>query len=363
MMFRFLAFSDLHAHSFKYGAKQVKVDHWKGVYNSRLVDALHVLDEVRQYAMNHRIDHVVFGGDLFHRRQIVHTDALNLVGFKLRQFDPIMLHMLLGNHDMGDRHGFVHHLNPFAHMSDYIRVHDTVGITTLSDYYNVGIITVPYTDDLEEAKRRLTIAGELADTSQHKINILLAHLGMQGAKVGSDYVLVQDTDISSLDVPHDKFDLCLFGHYHQHQQLFSNGWYIGATHEHNWGDSGGKRGFLDITLDQGKIDIQRIETSAPKFVKLYEGSDLNGVKSNDFVRCYVSAATPEAKQQVEQLLPTSHIELIEESPEEDMPSLDLDKLSIMDNLQTWLDAKGRGDDADLLAVGRALVAKALEKSI
>jgi DNA repair exonuclease SbcCD nuclease subunit len=128
----------------------------------------------------------------------------------------------------------------------------------------------------------LQAAGELADTSAQPA-ILFAHLGMQGAVVGSDYVLINESDISVPDVPHDKFAACFFGHFHEHQQLFGNGWFVGATHQHNWGDAGGLRGHLHVTVTKGKVSFEHIKNLAPEFV-VTRDDEKPFIKKNDFVK-------------------------------------------------------------------------------
>ncbi len=290
----FIAFSDLHAHNFPFGAK--RVEHYDsktfpGLYNSRLLDTVSVLRYIDEYARSQGIDTLVFGGDLFHRRSIQHTDVYNLVLRELyRMAEPRerTIIMIPGNHDYSDRLGQTHALQSIRHP----RIH--VGDTIQRFGSRTGFITVPFTDNLEEARRRLQEAGELADKQRGWPVVLLAHLGMQGAKVGSDYVLVDDNDVSVSDVPHEKFELCLFGHFHEHQRLFGNGWYIGATHQHNWGDSGGTRGFLHVQmLERGKVNFEHIPIpSAPRFIVAETQDELDAARAGDFVRYLVPVGDP-----------------------------------------------------------------------
>jgi len=306
----FVIFSDLHGHNFKYGSKRVPM--WKGAhYNTRLLDAVRVLDEIQAYVQVHEIPNVLFAGDLFHRRTKLDVDAYNLIFDRIARLGRILpvgggLFMLPGNHDYADRLGKIHVLESLQRLPG---VHVLDKIQAVSLIVGVSLVAVPYTPNLEQAKELLHLAGKL--TIPGEANILMAHQGMRGAKVGSDYILVSDQDVSVSDVPHDKFTACFFGHYHQHQKLFRNGWYVGATHEQNWSDVGGKRGFLHVRVFQDHVEFDRIETSAPKFI-LVDG-DTQGVttREQDFVRVLVDTAVSESVvRRLSTQIPCAELEVV-----------------------------------------------------
>lgn len=210
-----LVFSDHHAHPFTYGAKEVMYD---GVLtNSRLLASVDVLKQLHKYADDHDIKTVVFGGDLFHTREAVSTDAYNLTMQVLRPFlRDRRSFLLVGNHDCHDRDGFVHSLEGFKNWYDpNIRVVDArVGLPVYGDRYLLCF--VPYTEDRVKA---INLIKTLADWDFGGPKLLFAHLGMQGATVGSDYVLVNENDLGVDDIPTKAFTGCLFGHYHQHPTI------------------------------------------------------------------------------------------------------------------------------------------------
>lgn len=352
----FLVFSDLHAHNFRYGADRTTIPGRKGLYNSRLADTVSVLREIRDYAEYYNIKTIVFCGDLFHRRTSVPTDVRHVIFDTFREFEDhgIHLYAIIGNHDMGDRRGYVHSLAGLS--SDYIEVFDRdVGRTSFG---NLDFVFVPYTDDIEEARRRLKAAGDLVEDDPA---ILFAHLGMQGAKVGSDYVLVSDTDVSVKDVPHEKFAACFFGHFHEHQQLFKNGWYVGATHQHNWGDAYGSRGFLHVkAYNDGAVEFEQIGTMAPDFVITRDGNTSRGVpsmmKENDFVR-NITKDPYQDKDALKERWGIKHLELVSENSEnEQVFKLDISRFSPSNMLEDWVDFKNPDVDREtVIAVGKDIL--------
>jgi DNA repair exonuclease SbcCD nuclease subunit len=360
--FEFLVFSDFHAHNFPYGATRTTIPGLGGLYNSRLADSAAVLDEILKYALTYDIKHVVFCGDLFHRRTSVATDVRHVVVDRLHKFadEDIQLYMIPGNHDMGDRKGNVHSLVGLGELSDYIHVYDKVNVQ-----FGVGeavdFVFVPYTDSLEDAKSSLKAAGDLAEMGSNP-TILFSHLGMQGATVGSDYVLINESDITVPDVPHDKFAACFFGHFHEHQQLFANGWFVGATHQHNWGDAYGSRGYLHVKVDKGKVDFEQIPTYAPEFVVTRDGKtsrgELSMMKANDFVKNitkdkYLDREELRVKWELD-----NAPEIVIDTDEEDTEfSLDTTQLSPAAVVDKWVERKlPEGLDKDeVLRVGKDIL--------
>lgn len=338
-----LVFSDHHAHPFPYGSKEVF--HHGVLTNSRLVESVGVIEQMHKYAEDKGIKTIVFGGDLFHTRESVSTDAYNAILEVMALFLKGRKSFLLtGNHDYHDRAGLVHSLQGFKHWSEYDLavadwrrklVHVNHGVR--NDRYNLCF--VPYTEHRAEAVQAIR---EHAELEVEGPKLLIAHLGMQGATVGSDYVLVNDGDISVDDIPHKDFAGCFFGHYHQHQKLFSNGWYIGATHHHTWGDVNTKRGFLHVRLYSDHVDFDFIESEAPRFLALHE-SDLETavIREKDFVKVFTDKRlTPEAANKVRQRAKSENCEVVYVPPEIKLKSIALDEQHLTPSamVETWVKA-------------------------
>ena len=369
---KLLAFSDVHAHPFPYGAGFASFQGYMGNHNSRLVSTVEAIKHVGEVADAQGIRYVLFGGDLFHTRQSVKTAALNMVAYAIRRYfsdREINLIMIPGNHDYADRVGHVHSLQvlaqlPFVHVLDG----DPLSHFVTKDLVVSG---APYSDDMHETKKRLDIAAEVSrghrKTNPDRPTILLGHCGIQGGKVGSDYVLVSDMDIKSTDIPFDAFDLCLFGHYHQHQTIDKNAYYIGALTEHNWSDTGGKRGYLTIdtgavpTMSGGCISLARTETDAPKFVTCKSKKDLEKARSVDFVTYYTDKTlTSEQQAELRELSKTDTFEIKPvKTDEEKTIELAIDNLDPTTALEPWVKAHGGDlDEKKLLKMGKDLFGKA-----
>lgn len=370
----FVVFSDHHANAFTYGAEAELYDNC--YHNSRLLASVRVLDQITDYCEQHKLSKVFFVGDLFHTRESVSTDALVLTHAAIRRMArTARVVMIPGNHDYFDRDGKIHSMQLFA-TDKNIQVIDWSKI--LRGTYFSGergdiwyAHCVPYTERLDQAKAALKKPDH---TEPATPAVLFAHLGMQGAVVGSDYVLVSPNDVGVADVPQDDYAGCFFGHFHRHQQLFKNGWYVGASHAHNWGDANEKRGFLHVRLYQDHVEFDFIESNAPRFLALYEDAVQSAeIRATDFVTIYTNKTMDdEGKARVRDTVKAGKVEVVHVPDNIKLQDIELDETHLTPSVmvETWVKAnedwlKANMPDVeheDLIQYGRAMLAKAMEAS-
>lgn len=356
-----LLFSDHHAHNHSYKSSRLEHHILPGIYNSRLLDACDVLYEIAEYVKDNKIKTVIFAGDLFHVRENVPMDVLSATHAAIRAIanahEEVDLIMIPGNHDYSDRLGKIHSLKVFKDVS-FVTILDKPTSYFQIDKYGdrINFYFVPYSDFKQDYLDAFEGFSTSTDT-----NVLIAHAGIQGAMVGADYVLIGDNDLSINEIPLDKFDACFFGHYHKHQQLAKNAWYIGATHQHNWGDVGCRRGFLHVTLEDNKAPvIKQIETSAPKFIKINDkDQDTSDIRPCDFVKVMY----PMDKKTFEKL-PSEHAELVPTqvvnlntlNDEQIIPEDSLNPYAMVSH---WVKNMGKDEESENL--GKELLKEAEEK--
>lgn len=363
-----VAFSDHHAHNFQYGSERKlgEVCGRKGYYNSRFLASLDIIKEIGDYAEAHDA-HVLFGGDLFHQRSGVATEVLMGTSWAIDGLASRALstHLIPGNHDYADREGLIHSLLGIDECSDYheyfqpARLGDQSCSWDLPDLRDtsgdwddvpcVRIHTIPFRENKEHFIQDVNRLSSALDTKY--FNILLAHQGIQGSTIGSDFVLTSSHDISVTDIP-DNFNLCLFGHYHKHQEVKDNVYYIGASHQHNWGDANDPRGFLHITVnDDFTYKLKHVETnSAPKFYvtnKAIQARPIDFVKSTNEALVAKDFGNPRVFENIE-------VTVDEEETKFETPTWALD-----DVLSAWVLAKKAPDD--YLSVGKQLLEAVKDK--
>jgi DNA repair exonuclease SbcCD nuclease subunit len=284
---RILLFSDLHGHAFRQCSTTLKNGR-----NSRLQDAIDVLDEIYDVCLNQEIDGVLFGGDLFHTKGTLKVSTFNAIFEGIAKIKTAVnfFGMLVGNHDQDTKIGDTHACYAF---SSILTVMDHPGWYAFeaADGEPLQVYAIPYTTDKNQVEADLKTFGSAQPPGY--TSLCLAHLGVSGAEVGSNFVLISEDNITIKALMDAKFDHVFLGHYHRPQVLAPRVHYIGATHQHNWGDVGQERGFLIYdTSDKYKY----LESNAPKFVKVeglsggaYSCDGSTGYPRNNFVRVVYSS--------------------------------------------------------------------------
>lgn len=276
---RVLLFSDLHGHAFKPLSKTLPDGR-----NSRLQDAVNVLNEIYHACKQHDIDGVLFGGDLFHARGTLKVPTFNAIfeGIAKIKTRVEFFGMLVGNHDQVTKVGDVHAC--FAFDSIVTVMDQTQWYTFESEKRSeyLKVFGIPYSTDTVLLKDSLERFGPQEQKSAHYRKICLAHLGISGAKPGSNFVLVSGDILTTVPFTKAGFDYTFLGHYHRPQELTPNMRYIGATHQHNWGDVGQERGYLIYDTESNEAKFWNI-ISAPRFIKITESTQQCDVENN-FIR-------------------------------------------------------------------------------
>jgi DNA repair exonuclease SbcCD nuclease subunit len=253
-----LIFSDLHLHNWNYGSTIVD-----GM-NSRLRDQARVLDQIAMYCEHNEVDHIVFGGDLFHTHGKIDAGVLKVAyeGIdRILEKSNVGMDILVGNHDTADKSMAVHSLHWLKSFAQ-VKVVDTMTHDDLFSY-------LPYTED------KAVIEKFFQDANP----ICFLHQGIAGVPMGSGFLI---NEAFSLDMVPDYVDQVFTGHYHKHGNPSDKVTVPGSTLQLTWADEGDKRGFLIYDTNTGAIE--HIESVAPKFVTV----DFNNVTpfeiSGNFIR-------------------------------------------------------------------------------
>jgi DNA repair exonuclease SbcCD nuclease subunit len=304
---KILLFSDIHLHAFPQFAKEEI-----GGINSRLFDGLSILDQIATFVEhNSDIKEVLFGGDLFHVRNNISIPTYNAVLDHLIKFNSRLLEcncyftLITGNHDQSNRTGTSNSLEILKHIKHYgnIRYFDEPAIDTLQFNSDISFVAIPYSENKSITKRYLS-------TPCH---IKLAHVGITGSEIGADFVYHNANDYCVGDLALASTTACFLGHFHKHQRLADNCFYIGAPLHHNLGDEGQKRGFMTYDLSTNEFCHHR--TNYPEFLALSDET-LEFMGDGGRVKgAYVKVKTKhprKTKKLLEQYQPKSYL-IVEEA--------------------------------------------------
>ena len=118
-----------------------------------------------------------------------------------------------------------------------------------------------------------------------KTKYLFMHQGVSGVPLRSGYIPGRMMKQSLLP---KSTTLNILGHYHEYQWINKNSLYVGSLTQHNWGDEGVGKYFLEVRIRIAPDELLEVNeqlTRAPQFKTLYEGSILNGRDiTNNFIR-------------------------------------------------------------------------------
>ncbi len=245
---RFIVYSDLHLHCWSYGSKLIE-----GL-NSRLLQQIDVLNQMKKYAMRHGIRDIFCCGDVTHTQG--RTDAeVSMAGhaaFSGISAEGIKQWWIPGNHDYKDRAGKIHGLSYLKELGALVEKQEF-----FLNYTNgTSLAFLPYTESKEEL---------LAFFNNVPVNsICFIHQGVSGVPVNSQIFLDEIFDPAIIP---EHVDHVFSGHYHDHKLVSPKLTIPGAPMQHTWGDAGQRRGWLDCTIDVGGVDIKHIESDHPKFIR------------------------------------------------------------------------------------------------
>lgn len=283
-----LIFSDLHGHNFKPYSVTLPTGR-----NSRLQDAVDVLEEIYVACQHHKVDVVLFAGDLFHARGTLQVAVFNAIyeGIAKIKTRVDSFGILVGNHDQDTKYGDIHACYAFESI---VQVMDRPGWFGFGDPSgeHLQVYALPFTEDKAAIEGNLKLAAGSIPSGYPCC--CLAHVGVSGAEVGSNFVLKSQHNPTTISFTQAGFNQVFLGHYHKHQVLAPNVRYVGATHQHNWGDTGQNRGYcLWDTEDESVLFIGL--HAAPKFVwheadKVVTKEEVQKLTQGNFVRIKYNVA-------------------------------------------------------------------------
>jgi len=240
-MMKILHFADLHLGVESYG----RLDPTTGL-SSRLLDFLKALDQVVDYALENRVDLVLFCGDAYKSREPTQTQQREFAKRISRlSTSGIPIFLLIGNHDLPNAIGRATSTEIFdtlvvknVYVSNRPQIYriltnsGTVQIVSLPWLRRSALLTKEETKNLafDQINQRLqqaltnVIAAKAQELDRELPAILAAHVWVSGAQVGSERSMTigQEHALLLSNVAHPAFDYIALGHIHKHQVLSHN---------------------------------------------------------------------------------------------------------------------------------------------
>ncbi len=238
---KILHFADLHLGVESYG----RIDPTTGL-SSRFLDFLSALDQVVDYALQNKVDLVLFCGDAYKSREPNQTQQREFAKrINCLSTSGIPIFLLIGNHDLPNAIGRATSTEIFdtlavknvyvSNRPDIYRIPTNSGIIQIASLpwlRRSGLFSKEETKNLnfDQINQRLQqvltniIATNISNLDPKLPSILAAHAWVSSAQVGSERSMTigQEHMLLLSNVANPAFDYIALGHIHKHQVLSHN---------------------------------------------------------------------------------------------------------------------------------------------
>jgi len=270
---KILHFADLHLGVESYG----RIDPATGL-SSRLLDFLSTLDQVVDYALENKVDLVLFCGDAYKSREPSQTQQREFA----RRINRLSTHgvpifLLVGNHDLPNAIGRATTTEIFdtltiknVYVSNRPDIYHiptnsgTVQIASLPWLRRSALLTKEESKNLnfDQINQRLReVLTNIIEANVPRLDpglpsILAAHVWVSGAQVGSERLMTigQEHVLLLSNVAKPAFDYIALGHIHKHQVLSQNPpvVYSGSLERLDFSEEEDDKGFYVVEIEPDK---------------------------------------------------------------------------------------------------------------
>ncbi|AKA61317.1 recombination exonuclease [Staphylococcus phage Stau2] len=249
---KFIFFTDSHFHMF---TNYSKPDEEYG--NDRFKEQIETLQKVFDLARENKAK-VIFGGDLFHKRNAVDTRVYNKVFETFAKNQDVKVYMVRGNHDAVSNSLYTESSIDIFETLPNVEVTKDLRSDSLSS--KVQLTMCAYGDETEEIKEYIKKSYQ-----KDKVNILVAHLGVENSLTGKGSHRLEGA-FGYQDLLPEKYDFILLGHYHRRQYLNNNPnhMYGGSLMQQSFSDEQEANGVHLIDTD--KLTSTFIPLDTRKFI-------------------------------------------------------------------------------------------------
>lgn len=250
---KFIFFTDSHFHMFTNYSKP-----YEEYGNDRFKEQIETLQKVFDIARDHKAK-VIFGGDLFHKRNAVDTRVYNKVFETFANNQDIEVYMVRGNHDAISNSLYTDSSIDIFETLPNVDVTKNLRTESLSS--KVQLTMCAYGDETEEIKKYIKESYK-----EDKVNILVAHLGVEGSLTGKGSHRLEGA-FGYQDLLPEQYDFILLGHYHRRQYFNNpNHLYGGSLMQQSFSDEQESNGVHLIDID--KLTTEFISLDTRKFITI-----------------------------------------------------------------------------------------------
>ena len=331
---KIIHFADLHLGVESYG----RIDPASGL-STRFHDFLSTFDKLVDYALEKKVDLVLFCGDAFKSRDPSQTQQREFARrIKRLSKGGVSVFLLIGNHDLPNAVGRATTTEIYdtlavenVYVADRPATHKvktkggTIQITALPWLRRSVLLSKDDAKNLnfEQLNQKMQqVLTQLIKTEAEKLepvlpSILAAHVWVSGARIGSENTMTigQEQVLLPGNVANPAFDYIALGHIHRHQVLNETPpmTYAGSLERLDFGDEKDDKGFYLVDIKNDNETGSR--KVSYKFHKL-EGRRFITIKADikpDDTDPTVSVLEAICQHDVKDAIVRLHISLLQES--------------------------------------------------
>lgn len=237
--------------------------------SSRLQEGLDVEDYLYEYMAKQGIGYHIRLGDLFHVKNSVDSVTYSEVANRIARNTSAHIQEILfhGNHDEAAG-GVRSTLEALGHIPKVTLIREPSNFV-IGD---INFIALPHVGARLSLREHAALLTQRVKPS--KINVFLGHLGIRGAKTGSEFILPEYLTTDELHT--EAYDLGFLGHIHHPQQLTESFMYIGSLLQRTRSDMGPARRAIHFKEDG---TFTEIPLPGPKFLNLTVGNISNDIRN------------------------------------------------------------------------------------
>jgi len=276
---KILHFADLHLGVESYG----HIDPATGI-SSRFLDFLSALDQLIDYALENRVDLVLFCGDAYKSREPSQTHQREFAQrINKLSTSGIPVFLLVGNHDLPNAIGKATTTEIFdtlaiqnvyvSNRPDIYQIQTnggTIQVASLPWLRRTALLSREETKNLnfdqlnQKLQQVLTgiIAVHAAKLHPGLPSILAAHVWVSGAQIGSERLMTigQEHVLLPGNVANPAFDYIALGHIHKHQVLSESPpvVYSGSLERLDFGEEADEKGFYLVEIESDQPASKRL---------------------------------------------------------------------------------------------------------
>ena len=288
---RLLHFADLHVGVENYG----RLDARTGT-SSRVRDFLDRMDEVVDYALDHRADAAIFSGDAFKQRDPDPTQQREFASRLKRLADKMPVLLLVGNHDLPGMASKATSVDIFGALDvrNVIVGSEPTGRVVETRRGPFFLAWMPYpmrnrlltqeqhrgksVEELDRALRAAvsTLVEDLArQAAEHEMpRVLSGHFSVAEAKLGSErsVMLGRDVAVYNSVLAEPVWDYVALGHIHKHQDVNAGAYpsvvYSGSLERIDFGEEKEPKGFCWVQLARSETEWSFVPVDARPFLTI-----------------------------------------------------------------------------------------------